>query len=140
MPVTTDAAARTRVFARVLGPLLVIIPAVVAARAADMEALQAAFFDNPALVWITGAMLLSGGLLIIANHQVWSGPAPIMVSVLGWFFALRGVLLLAVPQLIAEAAEKMIGGAAIVRMGFAAELLVGLWLTYAGWIARSPPS
>lgn len=133
MPATPESAARTRAFARVIGPFLIIVPGIIAVRAPDMGAVLSAFFDNQALVWITG------GLLIIAYHQYWSGVAAILISLFGWFLALRGVALLAAPQLIANAAAGALGVMPIVRIGFGALLVVGLWLTYAGWIAKPPP-
>lgn len=63
MPATPEARARTRAFARVIGPFLVIVPAIVAVRApsASMGTILSAFFQNDALVWITGGLLLLSG-------------------------------------------------------------------------------
>ena len=80
MSATPEAKARTRAFARVIGPFLVIVPGIIAVRAPEMDVLVSAFFENAALVWIVGSMLLFGGLLIIAHHQYWSSPAAILIS------------------------------------------------------------
>ena len=53
--------------------------------------LVSAFFENGALVWIVGGLLLFGGLLIVAHHQYWSSAAAILISLFGWFLALRGL-------------------------------------------------
>jgi hypothetical protein len=45
---------------------------------------------------------------------------------------------MAAPQLIEHAAETSIGAVPLVRAGFGVLVLIGLWLTYAGWIAESP--
>ena len=50
--------ARTRAFARVLGPWLVIAPGIIALRAPDMGALASEFFKSELAVWFTGAALL----------------------------------------------------------------------------------
>lgn len=140
MPATPEAKARTRAFARVIGPFLVIVPAIVAVRApsASMGTILSAFFQNDALVWITGGLLLFSGLLIIAHHQYWSSPAAILISLFGWFLALRGVALLAAPQLIARGAAAGMSMMPIVQIGFGVLVLIGLWLTFVGWIAKSP--
>jgi hypothetical protein len=70
---------------RPAGPFLVIVPAIIAVRAPSMGMMLSAFFENDALVWITGSLLLFGGLLIIAHHQYWSSPAAILISLFGWF-------------------------------------------------------
>jgi Gpi18-like mannosyltransferase len=138
MPATPEARARTRAFARVIGPFLVIVPSIVNVRLADMGTTASAFFANEALVWITGGLLLFGGLLIIAHHQYWSSLAAILISLFGWFLALRGVVLLAAPQLYESATAATVGMMAVVRIGFGLLVLIGLWLTYVGWIVRPP--
>ena len=138
MPATPETKARTRAFSRVIGPFLVIVPGIVAVRAPETGTALTAFFDNPALAWLTGGLLLFGGLLIIAHHQYWSSLAAILVSLFGWYLALRGVVLLAAPQLIESAAGAAMNMMAMVRIGFGVLLLIGLWLTFIGWIARAP--
>jgi hypothetical protein len=135
MPAAPEASARTRAFARVIGPFLVITPTIVAIRAPNMATMVTAFFANEALVWMTGGLLLFGGLLIIAHHQYWSGLAAILISLFGWYLALRGLVLLAAPQLIANGAAAALNWAPVVQAGFGLLALIGLWLTYAGWIA-----
>ena len=138
MATTPESNSRTRAFARVIGPYLAIVPAIIAIRAPEMGPLASAFFDNPALVWITGALLLFGGLVIIANHQYWSSAAAILISLFGWFLALRGVALVVAPETYARAANGAAGYVVLVRGGFAILVLIGLWLTFAGWIAKPP--
>jgi hypothetical protein len=136
MPATPEARARTRAFARVIGPFLVIVPGIVAVRAPDMGSVMTAFFANEALVWITGGLLVFGGLLIIAHHQYWSGLAAILISLFGWFLALRGLALLLVPQLYASVGAAAMNMMPAVRIGFCVLVLSGLWLSFVGWVAR----
>src|SRR5882724_4948059 len=82
------------------------------------------------------ALLLFSGLLIIAFHQYWSSVAAVMISLFGWFLALRGLVLMAAPQLIERGAAASMGAVALVRIFFGALVLVGLYLTYVGWIAE----
>jgi hypothetical protein len=63
------------------------------------------------------------------------GLLAVLVSLFGWFLALRGVLLLASPQLIERAGQHT--SVTGIRIGFAVLVLAGLWLTYTGWVARS---
>jgi hypothetical protein len=130
---------RTRIFARVLGPFLVVVGATVVARASDMRTLLSSFEADAAWPWVTGAFLLLASLVIIALHQYWRGAAAITVSLLGWVLALRAVLLMAFPGAFMSAANATIGMGALwvgvsIFMG-----LVGLYLTYVGW-NRGPSS
>ena len=140
MPATPESRARTRAFAHVIGPWLVIVPGIIAVRAPDMGTLASSFFENPLIVWFAGALLLFGGLLIIAFHQYWSSAAAIVISLFGWFLALRGAVLLAGPQLIERGAAVSMRVLPLIQAGFGAAVLVGIWLTYVGWIAKPASS
>ena len=140
MPATAESRARTRAFARVIGPWLVIVTGIIAVRAPDMGPLAADFFASPLTVWFTGALLLFGGLLIIAFHQYWSSAAAVMISLFGWFLALRGAVLLAAPQLIERGVAVSARVPLLVQVGFGIAVLIGLWLTYVGWIAKPDAS
>jgi hypothetical protein len=137
MPATQESKARTRAFARVIGPWLAIAPGIIVVRMPDMGVLAATFFENPLFAWFAGALLLFSGLLIIAFHQYWSSVAAVMISLFGWFLALRGLVLMTAPQLIERGAAASMGAVALVRIFFGALVLVGLYLTYVGWIARN---
>ena len=138
MPATAEARARTRAFARVIGPFLVIVPGIIAVRAPNMGTILSGFFENEVMVWFAGALLLFGGLLIIAFHQYWYSLSAILISLFGWFLALRGLTLLAAPQLIERGAAVSLHFVPIVQMGFGVLVLIGLWLTHEGWIAKPP--
>ncbi len=138
MSATVESRARTRAFARVIGPFLVIVPGILVVRAAGIGGILSAFFQNEALVWTLGSLLFLSGLVIIAFHQCWSGAAAILISLFGWFLALRGLALLVVPQLIAHGAAASLHELAAVRIGFSLLVLIGLWLTYVGWIVKPP--
>jgi hypothetical protein len=83
MPASPEAKARTRAFARVIGPWLVIVPGIVAVRAPEMGTFLSGFFENEVLVWFTGGLLLFCGLLIIAFHQYWYSLSAILISLFG---------------------------------------------------------
>ncbi|AXN47292.1 hypothetical protein DSM43518_05561 [Mycobacterium marinum] len=141
MSVSLDSQARTRMFCRVLGPLLVIVDVTAVARASDMQNLLSQFEANSLWTWVTGAFVLVLGLVMVAGHQYWHGAAAIIVSVLGWIVTLRGVLLLAFPKAFVSAANSMIGAQAGWVSLCVVFALLGLYLTYVGWApAASGPS
>jgi uncharacterized membrane protein len=126
---------RTRMFARTLGPFFTIVPTTVALRGSYMQTLFTEFKANPMWPWLYGAILLMAGLVVISFHQYWRSPAAVIVSLLGWFLAIRGVLLLTVPQDY-EAAGNIVyssGVKVVIWVIFGCLALVGLYLTYVGW-------
>jgi len=130
---------RTRMFARVMGPFLTIVPTSVAVRGHYMEVLFNEFKANPMWPWLYGAILLAGGLFIIAFHQYWRSPAAVIVSVVGWFFLIRGLLLLTVPQAYDAAGNAIYrtGASAVIWVLFIGLASAGLYLTYVGWKPES---
>lgn len=141
MSTSTQAQIRTRAFARALGPFFTIVPTTVAVRGSYMRTLFTEFKVNPMWPWLFGAILLFSGLLIIAFHQYWRSPAAIIVSVVGWFLAIRGVLLLTVPQAYDAAGDAVYSGAtALIWVVFGCLALSGVYLTYIGWKPQPDPS
>ncbi len=132
----------TRMFARVLGPFLVIVDMVAVVRSPDKQAVLSEFEANSLWSWVAGAFVLIFGLIVVAGHQHWRGTAPIIISVLGWLITLRGLLLLAFPKVFVSVAKGMIGAQAWWLTLCVAFALVGLYLTYVGWApapSRSTP-
>jgi len=135
MSTSEQAQVRTRMFARALGPFFTIVPTTVAIRGSYMRTLFTEFKANPMWPWLFGAILLISGLVIIAFHQYWRSPAAIIVSVVGWFLAIRGVLLLTVPQAYDAAGNAVYdsGATALIWVVFLCLASAGLYLTYVGW-------
>ncbi|MDX1885989.1 hypothetical protein [Mycolicibacterium sp. 120270] len=124
---------RTRSFARIIGPLLTIIPLVGLARAADMRQLLTEFSASDVWPWVTGALVLTAGVAIVAFHQIYRGLAAIIISVLGWLMVLRGVVLIAFPGVFASIADRMVDASAVWISGVVVVAFMGLYLTYVGW-------
>jgi len=135
MSTSEQARVRTRMFARTLGPFFTIVPTTVAIRGSYMRTLFTEFKANPMWPWLFGAILLMFGLVIIAFHQYWRSPAAIIVSVLGWFLAIRGLLLLTVPAAYDAAGNALYdsGAIAVIWVVFIGLAASGLYLTYVGW-------
>lgn len=136
-PVNQAAQLRTQMFARAFGPFFLIVPSIVAVRAtSQMPVLLHEFSSDPMWQWVLGAVLLMWGSVIIAFHQYWRSVAAVLVSLLGWFLAIRGLLVLAIPDVYDAAGANLEQNAIpLVRAIFGGVALVGLYLTYVGWIA-----
>ena len=141
MSASQQAQTRTRMFARVLGPFLVIVDVTAVARTSDMKGLLSEFAASSLWSWVAGAFILLGGLIVVALHQYWRGAAAIIVSLVGWLVALRGLFLLAFPDTFVSLANNMVDAQAWWQGLCIVFAAVGLYLTYVGWIpARSLPT
>jgi hypothetical protein len=134
-----EAQQRTRAYARVIGPYIAIFTTVIAIRLPALQGLINDLFTQPALIWLLGAMMVAGGLVIIGGHRSWRGPLAITVSLFGWFVALRGFLLIATPTTIQSGVDATMLSPTmtlLARVFFGALAVVGLLLTYAGWFTK----
>ena len=59
---------RTQLFARILGPYLVMLTVIALVRASDVRTLLSEFGANPLWPWVTGAFVLLCGLVIVTLH------------------------------------------------------------------------
>jgi hypothetical protein len=107
-------------------------------------------FGNAVLPWILGAMMLACGLVIIGFHQYWYSASAVVISLFGWFVALRGLALVALPTEIESGATETLSRPGLLlgaRIFFLALTAVGLWLTTSAghrgaarslWITSAP--
>lgn len=133
---------RTRAFARVLGPFVVILCGAAAAHTSEMSSLTSDFAENPIWAWATGPFVLLGGLVMIALHPYWRGLAAAVVSTLGWLVVVRGVLMLAFPSTFVAMARSVIDQGDLWRALCILFATFGGYLTYVGWkpIAQGAPT
>ncbi len=127
---------RTRMFARVVGPYLIVIATAAALRPADMKAMLSLYEANPLWGWVTGSFILLLGLVTIALHPYWRGAAAAIVSVVGWLVAAKGLMLVALPRSYFGIADSAIDAVGWWQSGALVYVLAGIYLTYVGWIPQ----
>ena len=140
MNVSPQSQARTRMAARVIGPYVVIACAAALVRASDIQTLFLEIDANSLWTWVSGVLALLFGLVVVALHPYWHGAAAITVSVLGWVAVLKGLLLLTAPSLLVSFADTVTGTQALWFAYCIVFGLVGVYLTYVGWVAPTATS
>jgi hypothetical protein len=118
----------TRIFARILGPYLVISMAIHLMRRDDVPAMVAALESNALVPWVSGGFALLTGLVVLGLLEEWRSPSALVIGAIGALTALEGVSLMAAPAAYGRVAESIPFVASAVVMG-----LVGVYLTYVGW-------
>lgn len=133
---TPEVRHRTRVFARVLGPYVAVATLIIAIRLPQLGDLMSDLFTSGTLPWILGAAMLLMGLIVIAFHQYWYSVTAVLISLFGWFVALRGVTMMAFPSAIETGANATVGSSGLLiaaRIFFLLLTAMGLWFTFVGW-------
>jgi hypothetical protein len=134
---TETQAATTRFCARVIGALMLIIGAVVIVRFDDLAQMMPGILRDEPLSFVIGIFTLIVGLILLVAHHHWSSPTAIVVSLIGALTILRGLILMLAPGFAAGIADRMAQAAPGAWIAGGVAVLIGLWLTYAGWLAKS---
>jgi hypothetical protein len=122
--------------ARFIGLFTVLL--VVALLARGSASVEAAVADGPVML-VYAIISLAVGLAIILGHNVWSGGAlPVVVTLVGWLILAKGlILLLVTPEALNQLFDQMQYGEHY-YLYLAPSLVIGLYLTWAGFTASSP--
>jgi hypothetical protein len=134
---TETQTATTQFCARVVGPLLIIVGAVVIVRFNDMVLLIPGILGNGPLTFITGVFTLICGLTLLAAHHHWTCPPAVAITLLGLLTIIRGVTLLFAPSLLTGLVHAFLNLGPGALVAGAVALVLGAWLTFVGWFARS---
>lgn len=133
---TESQTATTRFCARVVGPLLIVVGAVVIARFNDMVLLIPGILGNGPLTFITGVFTLICGLTLFAAHHHWTSPPAIAITLLALLTIIRGVTLLFAPSLLTGLVHTFLNLGPGALIAGVVSLVIGAWLSFVGWLGK----
>jgi hypothetical protein len=123
--------------ARFLGLFLIIESlSMLTQKPAMLELITRLIQDRP-LLFIVEVLGVLGGLAMVLGHTVWSGGLlPVVVTLIGWVALIRSVVLLFISP---EAVQNFVTAIRFEQNYYlfvGISLLLGLYLTYAGFKTR----
>ena len=124
----------SRYIAKLLGPFLVAIGAGLLLNTDVFAAMAAEFLKSPALIFISGLLTLTAGLAIVNTHNVWTADWRVIITIFGWLGVIGGALRIMFPQLVAQIGTLMLAQRGAVVGAWIVVLLLGLWLSYLGYL------
>jgi hypothetical protein len=130
---------RTIFLSRLAGLFCLVFAIAALMHKAEMVEMSTEIVNAPALLLIYAMFTLLAGLAMVLAHNIWTGGAmPVVVTVVGWMVLIKGAaLMLMTPGELAG----------IIAAGHYPDfyyeytvitLLLGVYLTYAGFSARQP--
>ncbi|MBM3564380.1 MAG: hypothetical protein FJX48_14885 [Alphaproteobacteria bacterium] len=124
----------SRTIAALLEPTLLATAAMVFVNLDSMPTLIEELSKNPMLVVLAGYAAFLPGLAIVYFHNRWTSGWPVLITIVGWFSLIVGLLRMVFPLQIAAIAAK-IGSAATMVLPVIATifLLIGGALCYKGY-------
>jgi hypothetical protein len=89
----------TLFLAKLIGLLFLVFSLLMAMNKRAMLAAIDELVHNRGLMLIAGSFNLAAGLAMVLGHNVWSGGTlTVVITLIGWLVALRGVVCLFTPQ------------------------------------------
>ena len=130
--------ALTIYLARLIGLSAVLLAAALLVRGNAL--IMATLADGPVML-VYATFSLAAGLAIMLGHNVWSGGAlPVIVTLVGWLIFAKGLVLLLVnPGTFARLLERM-HYSEHYPFYLVPAFIIGFYLIYAGFTARSARS
>ncbi|MGD9502706.1 MAG: hypothetical protein AB7V40_09510 [Methyloceanibacter sp.] len=127
----------SRSIARLVGPVLLVI-GIGMAFGLMMEGglysnLLKEFIANRALIFLTGVLALAAGVAIVNVHNVWVPDWRVIITVLGWLFVLRGIMLIVFPLTVQVFGDRIATSEGGVTAGAAMTFALGAILCIVGY-------
>lgn len=130
---------RTVFLSRLLGLYYILCAlSMVIRKASIVETVTALLHDSP-VMFIVGIITLFAGLAMILGHNVWSGgAAAVTVTLIGWITLIKGLMFLFLPPAAeADFFLRTLHYEQYFYFYMAISLVLGIYLTYAGFTSRS---
>ena len=89
--------------------------------------------QSRALSYILGAIMFIMGVLIVLNHNIWSGGFPFLITVLGYFVLIEGAVYLFVSKNFLEKWLNAVNNKKVYYLIAAAYLTLGFYLAGKGF-------
>lgn len=83
---------------KILGTYLIISGLFLMTRGKTVPILLRDFFDHPAVVYLTGAILIFLSALFLTQHNVWDGTWRTLVTAFAWIVLLKGAAYILFPD------------------------------------------
>jgi hypothetical protein len=125
----------TRVVARMLGGMLFISGAGILLNSEGYRATADEFLRGVGLIYMSGMMALVAGLAIVYLHNVWTKDWRTLLTLIGWFAVIDGILRVVVPQFIQRFDTWYIAQPGFLLGSGLIVLALGLFLSFKGLFA-----
>jgi len=86
--------------------------------------------DDKGFTLISGYLALIIGLITIVLHNVWIADWPVIITVLGWFSLLRGIIRIGFPEATQKLVMFFMGKTLLIQILLVIFLFLGAWLLW----------
>jgi hypothetical protein len=129
---------RSIFLAKLIGPLFFFMGVSLVVNNEAFRLMADQLLRNYALIYISGTITLVAGLAVVNLHNLWVRDWRVAVTILGWLGVIGGIVRIVVPQHAATlGAAELTRPWILITAGLVLGL-VGAWLSYIGYLRRTP--
>ena len=123
------------VFARFIGPVMLVAALSMLLDRQAIRAVGEDFMNSPALIYLAGVLTMIMGIAIITFHNIWVMDWRIIITIFGYIAIVSGMLRMVFPTRVKQLGDWMLETKMIVRSAAVLNGLIGVYLTYQGFVA-----
>jgi hypothetical protein len=116
--------------AKLLGPVFLATATAMVVHPRTIKELADDFLENRSLIFISGVLVLVGGLSIVNTHNRWSLDWTLIITLFGWAMVIGGASRIMAPNVVTNVGGAMIGHSIATRIAGVAWALIGALLTF----------
>ena len=121
--------------AKLLGPMLAVLGIAILMNPSRIREMAEELLDGNASLMILGILTLLTGLVIVNIHNDWTLGWPLIITIFGWLAVLGGILRMTMPSQVRSMGEAMLKQDNVLYISAIANILLGGFLTYMGYLA-----
>jgi len=126
---------QTSVFlARLIGPVMLVVGIALFANQRAFRDMAEEFLASPALLFLSGLLIMPAGLAIVLTHNVWTADWRVLITLFGWLNAIGGAVRLLAPAWVMETGRAMLRRPGFVPIAGAIWVALGLLFCLFGFL------
>lgn len=132
-----DQLALSHFLAKIIGIVFIVLSLGIFKNQRLFISLVKKFLENSVLMYMTGFWDLLLGLLIVLSHNVWVKDWPVIITIFGWIFVIRGVLRIIFPEYVLKSFRYIQQYFYwILRVMSVILFCLGIYLTFIGFFTK----
>jgi phosphotransferase system glucose/maltose/N-acetylglucosamine-specific IIC component len=124
----------TMLVSQLAGPIIVAMGLGMLLNMKYYKKLYDVFSGSPFTVVVAAMASMLVGLLIVLDHNLWSTPQEIVVSIFGWAALVKGVLYFLAPTVLGKIGKAIVSKGLLTFAGILA-LALGGYMSWVGFFA-----
>jgi predicted signal transduction protein with EAL and GGDEF domain len=124
--------------ARLIGPVMLAVGIGALLNAATFRAIVGEFLKSPALMYLSGLIIMPTGLAIALAHRVIAPDWRLLVTLIGWLMLIGGAIRIALPDMVIRIGRRFNDTPGALTITAAIWLIIGAILTIAGYWPQTP--